>query len=377
MKCPKCQFDNPDGLVFCGKCGAKLEKVCLKCNFSNPVDFKYCGKCGNALEELQAAAPIDYSQPQSYTPKFLADKILTTRSSLEGERKLVTVLFADVVNYTAMSEKLDPEEVRQIVDGCFHILMGEIHKWEGTITQFTGDGLMAIFGAPIAHEDHAQRACYAALSIQKALVEYGEKISKDHGLDFKMRIGLNSGLVVVGSIGDDLRMDYTAIGDTTNLAARVEQAARPGEIWMSHETRNIIRGYFKEESVGEIPLKGKAQPQHLYRLISDLPNMRTRFAVGLAKGVTDLVGRRPEMEALRLAYERVKSGEAQVVDVVGEPGVGKSRLVYEFQKVLGPNEALLTGISVPYGRNINFLPVIDVVKACFGIVEGVSNHGKG
>jgi len=377
MKCSKCQFDNPDGLVFCGKCGAKLEKVCLKCNFSNPVDFKYCGKCGNALEEIQAAPPIDYSKPKSYTPKFLADKILTTRSSIEGERKLVTVLFADVANYTAMSEKLDPEEVRQIVDGCFHILMDEIHKWEGTITQFTGDGLMALFGAPIAHEDHAQRACYAALSIQKAMVEYDEKVRKEHELEFKMRIGLNSGPVVVGSIGDDLRMDYTAIGDTTNLAARVEQAAKPGEIWMSHETRNIIRGYFKEESIGEIPLKGKAQPQHLYRLISDLPEMRTRFAVGLARGMTDLVGRRPEMEALQSAYERVKGGEAKVVDVVGEAGVGKSRLVYEFQRVLGPDETLLTGICVPYGRNINFLPVIDVVKAFFGIIEGMSEEEVG
>ena len=234
-----------------------------------------------------------------------------------------------------------------------------------------------LFGAPIAHEDHAQRACYAALSIQKAMAEYGEKIKKEHGLDFKMRIGLNSGPVVVGSIGDDLRMDYTAIGDTTNLAARVEQAAKPGEVWMSQETRNIIRGYFKEESVGEIPLKGKAQPQHLYRLISDLPEMRTRFAVGLARGMTDLVGRRPEMEALRSAYERVKGGEAQVVGVVGEPGVGKSRLVYEFQKVLGADETFLTGFCVPYGRNINFLPVIDLVKAAFGIVEGMSEEEVG
>jgi tetratricopeptide (TPR) repeat protein len=255
--------------------------------------------------------------------------------------------------------------------------MDEIHKWEGTITQFTGDGAMALFGAPIAHEDHAQRACYAALSIQKAMVGYGEKVRKERGLDFQMRIGLNSGPVVVGSIGDDLRMDYTAIGDTTNLAARVEQAAKPGEVWMSQETRNIIRGYFKEESVGEIPLKGRAQPQHLYRLISDLPEVRTRFAVGLARGMTDLVGRRPEMEALRSAYERVKGGEAQVVDVVGEAGVGKSRLVYEFQKILGANETLLTGICVPYGRNINFLPVINVVKACFGIVEGMTEEDVG
>ena len=377
MKCTKCKTDNPEEMKFCGRCGAKLEKVCPKCNFSNPPDFIYCGKCGHALEEPRVAPLIDYSKPKSYTPKFLADKILTTRSSIEGERKLVTVFFADVVNYTSVSEKLDPEDVHQIMDGCFKIVMDEIHRYEGTINQFTGDGVMALFGAPIAHEDHAQRACYAALSIQKAMAEYGEKVRKERGLDFKMRIGLNSGPVFVGSIGDDLRMDYTAIGDTTNLAARVEQAARPGEVWMSQETRNIIWGYFKEESVGEISLKGKAQPQHLYRLISHLPDVRTRFAVGLTKGVTDLVGRRPEMEALRSAYERVKGGEAQVVDVVGEAGVGKSRLVYEFQRVLGADETFLTGICVPYGQNINFLPVIDLVKASLGIVEGMSEEEVG
>jgi len=377
MKCPKCQTDNKEGANFCIECGYKFELKCPQCGHPLPPAAKFCEECGYQLSKLKEAPTIDYSRPKSYTPKSLADKILTIRSSIEGERKLVTVLFADVANYTAMSEKLDPEEVRQIVDECFHILMDEIHKWEGTITQFTGDGLMAIFGAPIAHEDHAQRACYAALSIQKAMVEYGEKVRKERGLDFKMRIGLNSGPVVVGSIGDDLRMDYTAIGDTTNLAARVEQAAKPGEVWISQETRNITRGYFREESVGEIPLKGKAQQQHLYRLISDLPDMRTRFAVGLARGMTDLVGRRPEMEALRSAYERVKGGEAQVVGVVGEAGVGKSRLVYEFQKILGGNETLLTGICVPYGRNINFLPVIDLVKAAFGIVEGMSEEEGG
>ncbi len=377
MKCPTCQTDNKEGAKFCIECGHQFELKCPQCGHPLPSVAKFCEMCGHRLPKLGKVPPIDYSKPHSYTPKFLADKILSNRRLIEGERKLVTVLFVDVANYTAMSEKLDPEEVRQIVDGCFRILMDEIHKWEGTITQFTGDGLMAIFGAPIAHEDHAQRACYAALSIQKAMREYGEKVRKERGLDFKMRLGLNSGPVVVGSIGDDLRMDYTAIGDTTNLAARVEQAAKPGEIWMSRETHNITRGYFKEESVGEIPLKGKAQPQHLYRLISDLPDMRTRFAVGLAKGVTDLVGRRPEMEVLRSAYERVKDGEAKVVDVVGEAGVGKSRLVYEFQKVLGPDEAFLTGICVPYGRNINFLPVIDLVKASFGIVEGMSEEEVG
>ncbi|HME42441.1 MAG TPA: adenylate/guanylate cyclase domain-containing protein [Syntrophorhabdales bacterium] len=377
MKCPKCQTENPETKKFCRKCGTRLSLQCPQCGSEYFPGDEFCGECGTALEKPREAPLINYAEPKSYTPRFLADKILTTRSSIEGERKLVTVLFADVANYTSISEKLDAEEVRQIVDGCFHIVMDEVHKWEGIITQFSGDGAMALFGAPIAHEDHAQRACYAALSIQKALVEYGEKVRREQGLEFKMRMGLNSGPVVVGSIGDDLRMDYTAIGDTANLAARVEQAAKPGEVWVSQETRTIIRGYFKEESVGEMPLKGKAQPQHLYRVISDLPDVRTRFAVGLAKGMTDLVGRRPEMEALQSAYERVKEGEAQVVGVVGEPGVGKSRLVYEFHKVLGGDETFLTGICVPYGRNINFLPVIDVVKTAFGIREGMREEEVG
>ena len=176
MKCPKCSTDNPEIRKFCRDCGEKLLLKCPKCNFENLPGDKFCGECGHDLSRPEEASPIDYDQPQSYTPKFLADKILTTRSSIEGERKLVTVLFSDVANYTSFSEKLDPEEVHQIMNGCFKILMDEIHKYEGTINQFTGDGVMALFGAPVAHEDHAQRACYAALSIQKAIGEYEQKI---------------------------------------------------------------------------------------------------------------------------------------------------------------------------------------------------------
>ncbi|MCK4789523.1 MAG: zinc ribbon domain-containing protein, partial [Desulfobacteraceae bacterium] len=190
MRCPKCQFENPNEAEFCIECGAPIEFHCPKCGVITPATSKFCMKCGHDLTKAKAGPPIDYTQPQSYTPKFLADKILTTRSALEGERKLVTVLFADVANYTSISEKLDPEEVHQIMDGCFKVLMDEIHRYEGTIDKFTGDGVMALFGAPVSHEDHAQRACYAALAIQRTIEEYGEKVEKECGVEFKMRVGL-------------------------------------------------------------------------------------------------------------------------------------------------------------------------------------------
>ena len=234
MQCPKCQFDNPDGSKFCLECGKKFELRCPKCDNPLPVSAKFCNECGYDLTKPTEPPAINYSEPQSYTPKHLTDKILTSRSSIEGERKLVTVLFADVANYTSMSEKLDPEEVHQIMDGCFKILMDEIHKYEGTINQFTGDGVMALFGAPISHEDHPQRACLTALAIQKAMDGYGEKIRKDCNIEFQLRIGLNSGPVIVGAIGDDLRMDYTAVGDTTNLAMRMESMAEPGAVHEIH-----------------------------------------------------------------------------------------------------------------------------------------------
>jgi len=226
MKCPKCQFENKEDANFCLECGEKFEKECSQCGRPLPIEAKFCDKCGFKFMEDKESISIDYSVPKFYTPKYLKDKILTTRSSIEGERKLVTVFFADVANYTAMSEKLDHQEVHQIMDGCFKIIMDEIHKYEGTINQFTGDGVMALFGAPVSHEDHAQRTCHAALAIQKATVEHGAKVKKNTGTEFKIRIGINSGPVIVGAIGDDLRMDYAAVGDTTNLAARIRSLFR-------------------------------------------------------------------------------------------------------------------------------------------------------
>lgn len=354
-------------MKFCGECGTKLEKVCPNCNFINPPAYKFCGECGHKLE---VSPPIDFSKPNSYTPRHLADNILTNRSAIEGERKLVTVLFADVANYTAMSEKLDPEVVHQIMNGAFKIIMDEIHGLGGTINQFTGDGVMALFGAPAALEDHAQRACKAALAIQSHCSGYSEMI----GREFKMRIGLNTGYVVVGSIGDDLRMDYTAVGDTTNLAARIQQVAHPGEVWISEHTHHIAQEYFEEDSLGRITLKGKSRPQAVYRIIAERANIRTRFEAGLQRGTTELVGRESEMKTLQIAFEKAAKGQAQLVDISGEAGVGKSRLVHEFRISLDDHALFHTGVCVEYGRSINFMPLAEIVRRSFSISRDASEE---
>jgi class 3 adenylate cyclase/tetratricopeptide (TPR) repeat protein len=374
MNCPKCRFENPDGIKFCGECGAKLEIICPKCGFSNPPQFKFCGECGIYLKELAIVSPIDYTKPKSYTPKHLADKILTTRSALEGERKIVTVLFADVANYTSMSEKLDPEEVLQIMDGAFKIMMDETHKFEGTINQFTGDGIMAIFGAPVAHENHAQRACYTALAIQNAMVDYGAQIQKKYGLDFKMRIGINSGAVIVSAIGDDLRMDYTAVGDTTNLAARMESMANPGAIFVSTNTHKIVKRYFEFDPIGKIEVKGKEQPQDIYEL-KKAGDVVTRIDASIAKGLTRFVGRKNSMASLMAVYDQVESGSGQVVGIVGEAGVGKSRLLLEFRsRISEENHTYLEGQCLQYGGSILYKPILDILKTLFKIKDLDREH---
>ncbi len=370
MICPKCQQENPEDNRFCRKCGSKLSLVCPECAAEILPDDSFCGKCGFNFQKHGQIPSIDYSAPQSYTPKHLADKILADRSAIEGERKLVTVLFADVANFTALSEKLDPEEVHQIMDGCFNIMMNEIHQLEGTINQFTGDGVMTLFGAPVAHEEHAQRACRAALSIQKAIEPYGGKIKLDCGIEFKMRIGLNSGHVIVGSIGDDLRMDYTAVGDTTNLASRMESAARPGCILVSKNTQRIVRHYFEFGALDKLKVKGKEDPQEVFELIQ-ASDVGTRFEASVAKGLTGFVGRKTSMAALMESYEKVQSGSGRIVAVVGEAGVGKSRLLLEFRNKLTPGGyAYLEGRCLQYGDSIIYKPILDIIKSSFEIEDG-------
>jgi class 3 adenylate cyclase len=374
MNCPKCEFQNREGAKFCLKCGSKFEMKCPECGRSLPPEAFFCDECGHDFKKSVDKAPIDYAKPQSYTPKHLAEKILTTRSSLEGERKVVTVLFADVANYTSMSEKLDPEEVLQIMDGAFKIMMDETHKYEGTINQFTGDGIMAIFGAPVAHENHAQRACYAALSIQSSMIDYTVQVEKKYGIDFKIRIGLNSGVVIVSAIGDDLRMDYTAVGDTTNLAARMENAARPGTICASGETHKIVERYFEFNHIGKTEIKGKEEPQDIYELLK-AGEVITRIDESIAKGLTRFVGRKNSMDAMMEVYNHVKSGLGQVVGVVGEAGVGKSRLILEFRnQIIKDSHTFLEGQCLQYGGSILYKPILDILKSLFDIKEIDREH---
>jgi class 3 adenylate cyclase len=369
MQCPNCQFENPVDAKFCNECGRKLELVCTQCNKTNPPGSKFCNECGHNLNGLIHPPALDYAEPQSYTPKYLAEKILKTRSSIEGERKIVTVFFADVANFTSLAEKLDPEDAHNIMDGAFQILMENIHRFEGTINQFTGDGVMALFGAPVAHEDHAQRACHAALAIQSAVTAYGDKIKAVHGQDFKMRIGLNSGPVIVGAIGDDLRMDYTAVGDTTNLAARMESMAQPGTILGTGYTHKLAREFFQFESLGKVEVKGKEEPVDAYEL-KKATEVETRIEAAAAKGLTKFAGRKNTMAALMQAYDKAKSGSGQVVGVVGEAGVGKSRLLIELKKKLAKEEYIyLEGRCLHYGGSMAYLPIHDILKSYFDIKE--------
>src|SRR5437667_6963878 len=245
---------------FCGQCGTALARQCPQCHAEAPPGFRFCGQCGASLQAAppHAApaptprAPVAAPSIATYTPKHLADKILKSRAAVEGERRQVTVLFADVAGFTTLAERLDPEDVHRIINRCFELITAEVHRFEGTINQYTGDGVMALFGAPIAHEDAPRRAAHAALGIQRALGDYSRELESGGGPAIQMRIGLNTGPVVVGRIGDDLRMDYTAVGDTTNLAARMQQNARPGSVLASEATYKVVAGFFETLDLGEI-----------------------------------------------------------------------------------------------------------------------------
>jgi class 3 adenylate cyclase len=347
-----------------------LEMACPACGKANPPGSRFCGGCGQSLAAPKAAPNLDYSHPNSYTPRFLAEKILTSRSSVEGERKIVTVLFADVVNFTSMSEKLDPEKIQGIMDDCFKILMDEVHRYEGTVNQFLGDGVMALFGAPLAHEDHGVRACHAALAIQQALGPFAEMVRQEHSVEFRMRTGLNSGPVVVGTIGDDLRMDYTAVGDTVNLASRIQGLAEAGTTYVSEETHRLAQGMFDFEALGKRTVKGKAEAVPIYRLHSLKPESH-RPRPGAERAIySKMVGRDVELKNLELQVMKAVNGKGSVVNIIGEAGIGKSRLVAEL-KIRDAMKwvRLLEGRAISIGRNLSYHPIVDLLKQWMGARE--------
>jgi len=261
MKCPRCQVVNPSGTRFCGQCAAPLAAVCPSCGASNPPENKFCGQCAAPLDK---PAQPRFAAPESYTPKHLAEKILTSKAALEGERKQVTVLFADLKGSMELLADRDPEDARKLLDPVLELMMEAVHRFEGTVNQLMGDGIMALFGAPVAHEDHAVRASYAALRMQDAIRRYTEHARRAYGIEVQIRVGINSGEVVVRSIGSDLRMDYTAVGQTTHLAARMEQLATPGTIRLTEATLALAEGYVEVKPLGPAPVKGLVDPVEVY-----------------------------------------------------------------------------------------------------------------
>ena len=368
MECPRCHYANADGARFCGECGASLTRdvTCAGCGQANPVGQKFCNGCGQPLGESAGAAE---RAPRAYTPKHLAEKILASKSALEGERKQVTVLFADVKGSMELAEHLDPEEWHGIMDRFFQLLAEGVHRFEGTVNQYTGDGMMALFGAPIAHEDHARRACYAALHLNEGLRRYADELRLSRGLSFSVRMGINSGEVVVGRIGDDLRMDYTAQGHTVGLAQRMEQLAEPGRVYLTGHTAQLVAGYFRLRDLGPLAVKGASEPVAVHEL-EGVGALRTRLDVSRARGFSRFVGRADEMAALEAALARAREGQGQVVGVVADAGVGKSRLCYEFaERCRARGLRIYETHCVAHGKMIPFLPVLELLRGYFGITE--------
>ena len=308
--------------------------------------------------------------PLSYTPPYLTEKILDARHRLEGERKQVTILFADIKDSTELIRDLDPEAAQQLLDPALRRMMDAVHRYEGTVNQVLGDGIMALFGAPIAHEDHALRACYASLAMQAAMREYTEEVRRAHGIELRIRVGLNAGEVVVRTIGNDLYMDYSAVGQTTHLAARMEQLASPGSIRLTAATLRLVEGMVRVNDLGLIPVKGLSEAVEVFELVG-ASAVRQRLQAAVARGLTRFVGREMEIDTLALALARASTGRGQVVATVGEAGVGKSRLLYEFvHSHRTQGWLVLEAASVSYGKATPYFPIVDLLKRYVHVEDG-------
>jgi class 3 adenylate cyclase/tetratricopeptide (TPR) repeat protein len=382
MQCPKCQFQNREEALFCKKCGHTLEITCPKCGNMHPANSIFCDKCGQSLTSADTTSVRELSfdekiqKIQKYLPGGLTEKILAQRGKIEGERKQVTVLFADMENFTPLVEKLGPEEAYAIMDQVYEILIHKVHDFEGTVNEMTGDGVMALFGAPIALEDAPQRAIRSAIAIHREMTGFNDRMKqeKEDFSPIKMRIGIHAGPVVVGTLGNDLRVEFKAVGDTVNLASRMESLAEPGTTYVSDDTFRLTEGFFRFEALGEREIKGKEKPVRVYQVIAP-SSRRTRFDVNAERGLTPFVDRERELALLIDCFERAKAGRGQAITIVSEAGIGKSRLLYEFRKaVTNEDVTFLEGRCLSYSRNVAYHPVVDILKSNYDIQDTDSDH---
>ncbi len=365
MECPRCGQHNLEGARFCNACGQPLMAVCHSCSHANPPGSRFCNRCGEALALHSVTAR--FRSPETFTPKHMAEQILASRGALEGERKQVTILLADLKGSMELLADRDPEDARRLLDPVLERMIEAVHRYEGTVNQVMGDGIMALFGAPLAHEDHAVRACYAALRMQDEIRRYADRVRRSDGAPIRIRVGLNSGEVVVRAIGSDLHMDYTAVGQTTHLAARMEQLAEPGTALLTSATLALCEDFVQVKSLGPIQVKGLSAAVEAYELVGANP-VRSRFQAHATRGLTKFVGRTREMTQLGEAPDLARGGRGQVVAVVGEPGVGKSRLFWEFAHSHRVDGCLVVeAASVSYGKATTYLPVIELLRDYFQI----------
>ncbi len=371
MRCSKCGAENREGAKFCNDCAAPLAAKCPACAAVNKPGAKFCDECG---ERLAASAPLSQARrPQTDHPLQTGSTVHVTEPAsdvVEGERKTVTALFADIKGSMELMEDLDPEEARAIVDPALKLMIDAVHRYSGYIVQSTGDGIFALFGAPVAHEDHPQRALYAALRMQEDMRRYAERLRADKGINLQVRVGVNTGEVVVRSIQTgDGHAEYTPIGHSTGLAARLQTLANPGAVVIGESVRRLAEGYFQIKPLGPARLKGVNEPIDVFEVVG-LGPLRTRLQVAARRGLSKFVGRQAELEQMKHVLELAREGHGQVVAAMGEPGVGKSRLFFEFKAAVQGGCLVLEAYSVSHGKASAYLPVIDLLKSYFKIAPG-------
>jgi len=363
MRCSKCGVDNPDRARFCVECASPFAPRCASCGAENPPTAKFCFECAKPLDKLKSESSV---VGQSATPPIhLADH--SADVALDGERKTVTALFADIKGSMDLMESIDPEEARAIVDPALKLMMDAVHHYGGYVAQSTGDGIFALFGAPVAHEDHPQRALYAALRMQEDLRRYSDRTRAEGRLPIQVRVGVNTGEVVVRSVKTgEARSEYTPIGHSISLAARMQVLAPIGSIATTEQVRKLCEGYFAFKSLGPTKVKGVAELLNVYE-VTGFGLLRTRLQRSASRGYTKFVGRQREMEAMKAAAEQTKRGRGQIVAAVAEPGVGKSRLFYEFKVKNQSGWMVLEAFSVSHGKSSAYLPLIDLLYGYFKI----------